>query len=87
MRIAEVLGTSVHDHSPDAEDLRARRWCRFRNSVCTKVNKLNPIGICALSKANDATIVCPARFYEDSRVFRDAATIAFGEETNVVVFA
>lgn len=85
MKVAEVFGTSVHDHSLDAEDLRARRWCRFRNSVCTKVSKINPIGICALSIGNDATIVCPARFYEDSRVFRDAAKIAFGEGAEVVV--
>lgn len=86
MKIAEVFGTSVLDHSPTAEDMRSRRWCRFRNSPCTKVNKNNPIGICALSQGGDATIVCPARFYEDSRVFRDAARLAFGSGADVVVF-
>lgn len=84
MKIAEVFGTAVLDQSPHAEDLRARRWCRFRNSVCTKVSKVEPVGICSLAMGSDATIVCPTRFYEDSRVFRDAATIAFGEGAQVV---
>lgn len=85
MQIAEVFGTSILDQSPGAQDLRLRRWCRFRDSPCTKVSKENPVGICALSRAGDATIVCPVRFVEGSRVFRDAAIIAFGGGADVVV--
>jgi hypothetical protein len=33
----------------------------------------------------NATIVCPVRFVEDSRVFRDAADLAFGAGAQVVV--
>lgn len=85
MRIAEVFGTSVYDNSAWAMDARSRRWCRFRSSPCTKVSKKNPIGVCTLSLKDDATIVCPVRFLENSRVFRDAALLAFGENVETVV--
>lgn len=85
MRIAEVFGTSVQDLSPEAEKMRAERWCRFRGSACTKVRKEDPVGVCSLSLGVNATIVCPVRFVEDSRVFRDAAELAFGSGAEVVV--
>lgn len=85
MRIAEVFGTSVFDTSPSAIAMRSRKWCRFRDTACTKVRKSDPVGVCAFSMGSDATIVCPFRFSENSRVFRDAASIAFGEGEEIVV--
>ena len=85
MRLAEVFGTSVDDMSPEAIDLRERKWCRFRNNPCTKVRKQNPIGVCALGSGKDVTVVCPARFGEHGRVVRDAAALAFGQGHEVVV--
>lgn len=85
MRIAEVFGTSVLDDSAAATSLRERKWCRFRDTQCTKVRKIDPIGVCAFSTGEDATIVCPFRFGENSRVFRDAAILAFGEGEEIVI--
>ena len=65
--------------------MRSRKWCRFRDTACTKVSKTDPIGVCAFSMGSDATIVCPFRFGENSRVFRDAASLAFGESEEIVV--
>lgn len=65
--------------------MRADRWCRFRGSACTKVRKEDPVGVCSLSLGANATIVCPVRFVEESRIFRDAAQLAFGAGAQVVV--
>lgn len=85
MKIAEVFGTSVQDQSSEADAMRAKRWCRFRDCACAKVSKESPVGVCSLSSGPKATIVCPYRFVEGLRVFRDASKIAFGPEAKVVV--
>lgn len=85
MKLSEVFGTAVDDLSEDAKALRQNKWCRFRNNACTKVRKDDPLGVCSLGMGSDVTIVCPSRFNESGRVFKDAATLAFGKGSQVVV--
>ena len=86
MKIAEVFGTPVGDFSLDAQGVRASKFCRFRGDQCTKVRKLNPLGVCSLSRDSTATVVCPVRFIENGQVFRDAGALAFGSGAKIVVF-
>jgi hypothetical protein len=86
MRISEIFGRSVEDTSIEAKSIRAKKLCPFRSSPCTKSNKKDPIGICSLSDGKHAASLCPVRFLEDDRIFRDAARIAFGNNAEFGVF-
>ena len=86
MKVAEIFGYDVADQSSSAWDARESKHCRFRDSPCTKSSKTNPLGICTLSDGSSAASLCPARFLERDRIFKDAATIAFGAGVKFGVF-
>lgn len=86
MKVAEIFGHSVADHSDIAWRHREARHCRFRNSPCTKSSISDPLGICTLSSGETAASLCPVRFLEGNRIFIDAAGIAFGPAANFAVF-
>jgi hypothetical protein len=86
MLISEIFGRSILDTSPAASKFRESRHCPFRDSICTKSSKKNPLGICSLSDGIEAAAICPVRFLEGDRVFRDAAKIAFGSSCEFAVF-
>ncbi len=87
MLISEIFGRSILDTSQAALKIRESKHCPFRDSICTKSSKKNPIGICSLSDGIEAAAICPVRFLEDDRVFRDAAKIAFGPGCEFAVFS
>jgi len=78
LQIAEVFGHAVEDASESAQSDRLAKHCPFRNSPCTKSSIKDPIGVCTLSDGTAATTLCPVRFVQDSRMFVDAARLAFG---------
>lgn len=86
MRIAEVFGYDVADNSVEAWSARHAKHCKFRNSPCTKASISDPLGICTLADGGNAASLCPVRFLEQARIFKDAATIAFGEGTTFGIF-
>lgn len=86
MRISEVFGIGFEDRSLEAQRERARKHCRFRDSVCTKSSKTDPLGICTLSDGEFATALCPVRFLERDQIFIDAAKLAFGPGVEFAVF-
>ncbi|MBI1265277.1 MAG: hypothetical protein GC187_11145 [Alphaproteobacteria bacterium] len=86
MRISEIFGFGVDDQTPAVRSSRSQKLCPFRNSACTKTSKSDPIGICSLSDGNTAASLCPVRFLEGGKIFRDAARIAFGEGAEFAVF-
>ena len=86
MLISEVFGYGVEDVSELARQARSAKHCPFRDSVCTKSNKSDPIGICSLATGGEAAALCPVRFLENGRIFRDAARLAFGAESSYAVF-
>lgn len=86
MRIAEVFGYDVADNSIEAWAARNAKHCKFRNSPCTKASISDPLGICTLADGGNAASLCPVRFLEQGRIFRDAAAIAFGEGTTFGIF-
>ena len=86
MRISEIFGHSVEDQSAAAWHNRTSKHCRFRNSPCTKASKKNPLGICSLSDGRSAAALCPVRFVERDKIFKDAAHLAFGEGVAFGVF-
>lgn len=86
MKISEIFGHGIEDHSDTAWADRNAKRCRFRDGPCTKSSKTDPIGICSVSDGNEAASLCPVRFLEEGRIFRDAARIAFGEAADFSVF-
>lgn len=86
MNISEVFGHGIGDHSEAAWANRNARRCRFRNGPCNKSSKTDPIGICSVSDGVEAASLCPVRFLDDGRIFRDAARIAFGEAAAFAIF-
>lgn len=86
MLIAEVFGHGVESNSAEAKADRSAKRCPFRDSPCTKSSKTDPIGICSLESDGRAAAICPVRFVEHGRIFKDAAKIAFGEGATFGVF-
>jgi hypothetical protein len=86
VRIAEVFGFDIADNSDAAWSARNQRHCRFRNSPCTKSSRSDPLGICTLADDGNAASLCPVRFLENGRIFKDAAAMAFGEGVTFGVF-
>ena len=86
MLISEVFGRAIDDLSSDAQDIRARKHCPFRDTKCTKVSKSDPLGVCSLSDGKFAAAICPVRFLEGNRIFKDAAALAFGKGADIAVF-
>lgn len=86
MNISEVFGHGIGDQSDAAWVDRNQKQCRFRIGPCTKSSKTDPIGICSVSDGKEAASLCPVRFLEDGRIFRDAARIAFGETASFAIF-
>lgn len=87
MLISEIFGKSVDDLSPEALAVRSAKLCPFRGTTCTKSSIPDPLGVCTLSDGQHAAAVCPVRFLESDRIFKDAAGIAFGPNSDVAVFA
>ena len=86
MHAAEIFGKGIENKSEDAQKMRARKFCPFRNSPCTKVSKTDPMGICSYSNGETAASVCPVRFLENNRIFEDAAKLAFGQGVPFAIF-
>lgn len=86
MKIAEIFGHAVDDHSEAAWADRQAKHCRFKDGPCTKSSKTDPIGICSVSDGIEAAALCPVRYLEDGRIFRDAARLAFGHGARFSIF-
>lgn len=86
MRISEIFGFGVDNHTETAWDARRAKLCPFRKTSCTKVAKNDPLGICSFSDGHHAAAVCPVRFLEQGRIFEDAGRLAFGPGAEIGVF-
>lgn len=86
MNISEVFGHGIGDHTEAAWTDRNERRCRFRDGPCNKSSKTDPIGICSVSDGEAAASLCPVRFLEGGRIFRDAARLAFGPSSSFAIF-
>jgi Restriction endonuclease NotI len=86
MRVAEVFGYDIADNSQEAWTARRNKYCRFRDSTCTKSSITDPLGICTLADGGNAASLCPVRFLEGHKIFADAAKIAFGSGSEFAIF-
>jgi len=84
LRIAEVFGHAVEDHTAQAALDRKNKRCPFKNARCTKNGKSNPLAVCSMSDGQSLAALCPIRFYESDRIFKDVGKIAFGEGREIV---
>ena len=86
MRIAEVFGFGIENHAQEAWEGRNAKACPFKDTPCTKVSATDPMGICSFSDGQAAAVVCPTRFLERNRIFKDAGRLAFGEGVQIAAF-
>ena len=86
MKVSEIFGHGVDNHTDIAWNNREQKLCPFKGSQCTKSSKRNPIGVCSVSDGHEAASLCPSRFLEGGRLFTDAARIAFGASSQFAIF-
>jgi hypothetical protein len=86
VNIAEVFGHGIGDQTDEAWADRSKKRCPFRNGPCNKSSNTDPIGICSVSDGLEAASLCPVRFLDGGRIFRDAARIAFGGSASFAIF-
>lgn len=92
-RLAEWFGFPLSDTSDKAEECRKRYCCPFAldsSSVCVKRTRLlaHPFGVCSVEYAPHGVLaLCPNRFLEGHKVFRDIAQHYFGTVDNLLLFS
>jgi hypothetical protein len=84
-RIAEVFGIAAEVSVDSAKAQRSRKHCPFLGTQCTKPNKKNPLGICSITDGTEVCITCPIRFREGNTIYRRAADIVFGPDTEYLL--
>ena len=94
-RPAEIFGFPLANQSVEAQQVRQRHQCPFRNVPCDKKSRLLdvPFGVCSVQVRAGMQVICPHRFDEGGslagvpRILEDVATHYFGDTNNIVVFA
>lgn len=63
--------------------------CPFINKKCVKQSRTidYPMGVCCVYFQNSEIIICPERFKENNKVFRNVANKFFGSANNTIVFS
>lgn len=77
--LAEVFGFPPGNFSDGAISSRNNRLCPYNNGVpnCTKVSKIDPLGVCSVRSGGSAVITCPVRFRENWIIAEDTARFFF----------
>ncbi|MFQ5926858.1 MAG: NotI family restriction endonuclease [Terriglobia bacterium] len=85
--VAEVFGFPSRSDRKAARDHRAHHQCPFLKSLCIKTSQHRalpsgwPFGACSVWHSSAAMrrlephIICPVRFLQDNRIFKDTATL------------
>lgn len=91
-RLAEWFGFPLDDTSDKAVAFRESHRCPFTpdGSPCIKRTRLldHPFGVCSVEYAPHGVLaLCPNRFLEGHKVFRDIAQDYFGTVDNLLLFS
>lgn len=84
----EIFTYSVEDKSELASRAVNEYHCRYLDNKCDKKSQgvQYPMGVCSVNYGVNKPIICPHRFLENNSVFINAATSAFGDTNNVLLF-
>ena len=79
--LAEVFGYPINNETPEAKLHRSNKFCPYHNKTpnCTKVSKIDPLGVCTMFAKEKPIITCPVRFRQSWTMIADAAMHFFGE--------
>ena len=84
----EISGHPIDVNTTAAVRDRKRKWCPFRETKCNKRGRLvKTFNVCSAKYDGHTIALCPKRFLEDKRVFRDIARAEFGSAHDVLVFS
>ena len=81
--LAEVFGFPFNNETPEARIQRDGKFCPYHNNnnpKCTKVSKVDPLGVCSMYHKGKPVITCPGRFRQSWLMIADAANFFFGED-------
>lgn len=82
--LAEVFGFPIGNESEDAKNHRTNKFCPYHNitAKCTKVDKIDPLGVCSMYHKGVPVITCPVRFRQNWTIISDAAKFFFGNTSS-----
>jgi len=83
LEIAEVFGNDVNG-KPSKTAIKKKN-CPFISRPCTKGNAKDPLGICSFGDGASACPVCPIRFQESDRIFKDCGRLVFGKGSRITI--
>lgn len=77
--LAEVFGFKTDNHSTIAKKHRKEKLCPHKGKAehCTKSSVESPIAVCSIYAGDTTTVICPVRFEEEGKIFKDAADFFF----------
>ena len=86
---SEIFGFPFYNNSPEAAQTRANYLCPFVDKKCYKQSRLIdfPFGVCSVHINDDDIAVCPRRFLDQNKIFREIALHHFGSINNILIFS
>jgi len=86
---AEVFGCSFKEALGLPKKGSKKYWCPFVDDKCNKQSRLikYPMGVCSVQYGENIVALCPRRFLQDNRVFKDIADHYFQTRNDLVVFS
>jgi len=86
---SEVFGFYVTNNGPEAIKSRQNHWCPYHDSICFKKSRLLevPFGVCTAHFEGDELALCPRRFLENKKVFKDIANLCFQTTKDIILFS
>jgi hypothetical protein len=85
---AEIFGYSLEGTSSQGEEIQKRHWCPFLDQMCWKRSRRvsYPFGVCSVRHNEETVAVCPSRFWQNRKVFKQVAEHHFGSLNNLLLF-
>lgn len=82
--LAEIFGYPINNETVEAKVHRGNKFCPYHNitAKCTKVDKLDPLGVCTMYHKSTPVITCPVRFRQNWTIIADAAKFFFGDTSS-----
>mgnify|MGYP000896149794 CR=1 FL=1 len=82
--LAEVFGYPISNETDEARTHRNNKFCPYHNitAKCTKVDKIDPLGVCTMYHKSTPVITCPVRFRQNWAMISDAAKFFFGDTSS-----
>lgn len=85
----EIFSFPVENKSAEAKKAIKNHYCKFLDGKCDKQSRMinYPMGVCSVNYSEAKPIICPHRFLQNNKVFKDISKEVFGTTNNVLLFS